>query len=282
MIQILTHRGLDPDKQDYFPESSLEAFEDQLKRGFGLEFDIQITKDKKIVIFHDKNLLINNILKNINEINSEEIIKHDYKGCHIATLFNLLSEIEKFNKICALHFKGYLQSSENIDLLLENLKNFNVPNLIIFDVKEDTAKYIKSINNKIQLAPSVAHQYDIKRFNKYVDYTLITVDNAIKNKELYDWLWFDEWDREDIDSDDKKFYIEENFKKAKESGFKIAVVSPELHGTSPRLLGGEKHQDAEDMNKLEKRIEEIIKLQPDAICTDYPDYVLEKYEKIKI
>ena len=272
MIQILTHRGLNPDKQNYFKESSLEAFKDQLNRGFGLEFDIQITKDKKIVIFHDKSLLLDSIIKNINEINCEEIINYDYNGCCITTLTNLLLEIEKFNVICALHFKGYLQNKENIDLILESIENFNTSNLIVFDIKNDTAKYIKSINKNLQLAPSVAHNYDIARFNKYVDNTLVSIENAIDNKFLYNWLWLDEWDRKDSDSRVKKFYTEESFDKARMTGFKIAIVSPELHSTSPHLLGGEKHEDAGDVSRLE----EIIKLKPDIICTDYPDLVKNK------
>ena len=273
MIQILTHRGLDPEKQGYFKESSLEAFRDQLERGFGLEFDIQITKDKKIIIFHDKNLLIGDNLKNINEINSEEIINNNYGGCHITTLANLLLEIKNFNTICALHFKGYLQNRVNADLLLKNLENFDISNLIIFDVKEDIARYIKSINNRIQIAPSVSHEYDIKRFNKYIYGTLITLEEAVKNKELYNWLWFDEWDRKNHNSKSKKLYSEENFKKARATGFRVVVVSPELHSTSPNLLGGENHEDAADANKFKKRAEEIIKLNPDIICTDRPDFL---------
>ena len=32
---IITHRGLEPSRSNYFSESSLEAFKDQLSRGFG-------------------------------------------------------------------------------------------------------------------------------------------------------------------------------------------------------------------------------------------------------
>jgi len=53
--QILTHRGLEPSKPDFFPESSIEAFINQLHRGFGIEFDPNFVKDG-IVINHDSNL----------------------------------------------------------------------------------------------------------------------------------------------------------------------------------------------------------------------------------
>jgi hypothetical protein len=62
------------------------------------------------------------------------------------------------------------------------------------------------------------------------------------------------------------------FKILKDEGLKVALVTPELHGTSPGLLGGEAHPDA-DKNCLFDRIQEIIDLQPDALCTDYPEEV---------
>src|SRR5947209_18688781 len=53
--QIFTHRGLEPSKSDFYPESSYEAFQDQLNRGFGIEFDPNFVKDG-IVASHDANL----------------------------------------------------------------------------------------------------------------------------------------------------------------------------------------------------------------------------------
>lgn len=44
--QIITHRGLEPDRPGFFSESSFEAFADQLARGFGgIEFDPNFTSD---------------------------------------------------------------------------------------------------------------------------------------------------------------------------------------------------------------------------------------------
>ena len=51
--RIITHRGLEPDKPNFFPESSLEAFSDHLSRGFGIEFDPNWTRDN-IVVWHDE------------------------------------------------------------------------------------------------------------------------------------------------------------------------------------------------------------------------------------
>ena len=44
-MNVITHRGLNFSRPGYFLESSLEAFVDQLDNGFGLEFDVRLTKD---------------------------------------------------------------------------------------------------------------------------------------------------------------------------------------------------------------------------------------------
>ena len=47
------HRGL---FNSNYPENSLSAFENAVKSNYGIELDVQFTKDKKIVVFHDDNL----------------------------------------------------------------------------------------------------------------------------------------------------------------------------------------------------------------------------------
>jgi hypothetical protein len=276
MTQILTHRGLDPSREDYFMESSKEAFLDQLNRGFGLEFDFQITRDREIIIFHDKTLArISEWFgeKKISDLWSSDILEREYFGCHIISLSSLLSEIERRTATCAIHWKGSLQTQRaDIDLILECLMSFSLSNIMLFDLKPETAKYIQS-KLSIAMAPSVAHTYDRKRFNDYVDGTLISIEEALVNRDIYQWLWLDEWDLLDEKNGDKVLYCKEIFQKARERDYKIAIVSPELHAMSPALLGGESHPDAENSERLELKMMEILELSPDLVCTDYPDRV---------
>ena len=178
-------------------------------------------------------------------------------------------------EVNALHLKGGFQEKKYLDILLKSLKqNKNVlRKIIIFDVKTDTAKYLKSNLPQIILAPSVAHPYDIERYNVAVKRTLMPIEETIQNRHLFDWVWLDEWDLTGGNNSTKILYNEDNFNTLRKYGFKIALVTPELHATSPNLLGGESHQSAKDVETLKKRINEIIKLKPDAICTDYPDMV---------
>lgn len=260
MLLILTHRGLEPSKPDFYPESSYAAFKDQLSRGFGIEFDPNFTKDG-IVVWHDATF-------------------ERAKG-RIPTLDQVLDLIRKSSsKINALHFKGKYQNPKDIRLLIEHLKknSDDLGKLLVFDVKPETAKILLKEFPDLSLAPSVAHQFDVKRFNSVVAETLIETDQAIQMIRngvfgKHPWVWLDEWDLEDENKGTKMLYTKEVFDKMRTAGAKIGLVTPELHGTSPGLYGGESHPDSRDLPTLFNRIKEIIALSPDVICTDYPEEV---------
>ncbi len=48
------HRGLFDNKT--VPENSLAAFQHAVKRGYGIELDLQLTADRQVVVFHDDTL----------------------------------------------------------------------------------------------------------------------------------------------------------------------------------------------------------------------------------
>jgi glycerophosphoryl diester phosphodiesterase len=64
--RFIAHRGL---HSKSIPENSLLAFEKALENNYAIEFDLTITKDEKIVVFHDDNLLrLCNVNKNIEDV----------------------------------------------------------------------------------------------------------------------------------------------------------------------------------------------------------------------
>jgi len=279
-MNIITHRGLQPSVPNFPIESSWEAFNWQLGRGFGLEFDFNLTQDDQIVVFHDADLkrITDGVnLSKFTDLTSEEIKNLRFgSGNRFCFLDELLTAIEQSKApMSALHLKGKFQADvKYLDILLEHLLRHKplLDRLLIFDVTVKTAEYLKSQLPELNLAPSVAHDYDIERYNQCVLGTLLSVEEAIVNKHLFNWVWLDEWDLADKDGGQKKFYTVEVFKTFKDAGLQVALVTPELHGTSPGLLGGEAHPDA-DKNRLFERIQEIIDLQPDALCTDYPEEI---------
>ncbi len=53
--KLYAHRGYHHASL-HIPENSLAAFRRAVAFGYGVEFDIQLTKDKRVVVFHDENL----------------------------------------------------------------------------------------------------------------------------------------------------------------------------------------------------------------------------------
>ena len=280
--KIITHRGLEPSNPNFYSESSFEAFKNHLDRGFGIEFDPNFTKDG-IVVVHDSNLARITDNKNqraISDLTTQEALSVELGNGRLCSLGELMELIKNsHSKINALHLKGKFQKPEYLDKLIAGLANYPdvLDRILIFDVTPETAKYLKSKNPNFHLAPSVSHPYDIQRYNQAVLGTLISVEDAIKYRQegLFDWVWLDEWDRTDENGQDKKLYTKEVFEKLKVAGYKIALVTPEMHAFSPGLLGGEFHQDAKPKERLFARIKQIISLKPNSICTDYPEESLK-------
>ena len=55
MNRMLAHRGLHT-KDRLTPENSMKAFAAAIEAGYGIEFDLQLSKDEQIVVFHDDTL----------------------------------------------------------------------------------------------------------------------------------------------------------------------------------------------------------------------------------
>lgn len=282
-MQLISHRWLNPLNKEYtYAESSKEAFESLLERWFWLEFDINFSKDLIPFVFHDSWLSrISNWKDNREFSDIEWVDIENYElqnGCHFISLDQLFQLIEKGQKIwiqSALHLKSKFQIKELLNILDELIIKY--PNIIqklfIFDLKIDTAKYLKDKLPEIQLFFSVSHEYDKERFNNFVWWTLYTIEEVIECKDLINWVRLDEWDRKDKDWI-KKLYTKEIINHFGSLWLKTAIISPELHAKSPGLLWWEVHDDVEDNDKFKKRIEEIKYLNSDFVCTDYLDYYL--------
>lgn len=278
-IKILTHRGLDPAIKGYFTESSREAFNDQLARGFGLEFDIQRASAGVLVVFHDSDLAritAGRDTRKIADMLSSDLVSQDFNGCHLVTfseMAGLIAAHENMNALYFVHIKHSFQKKRYLDEIVEKIEGAPLERIILFDVTVPSAEYIKKINSHIHIAPSIAHPYDRERYNSAVGGTMLTVGEVIYHRDIYDWVWLDEWDTIDAAGAEKKLYSKDTFMLLRSHDFHIALVSPELHATSPGRIGGKAHADGINRTRLKTRLQEILKLQPDAVCTDYPDMV---------
>lgn len=53
--QYIAHRGLF-DNESEAPENSIPAFQRAVQQGYGIELDVQLTTDNRLVVFHDETL----------------------------------------------------------------------------------------------------------------------------------------------------------------------------------------------------------------------------------
>lgn len=280
-MQILTHRWLEPLNNNFnFIESSKDAFLNQLERWFWLEFDINFSKDLVPFIFHDWNLSrITNWddKRNFDELNIDEILNYNLNWNSFISFEELIKKISNYRnnwEYSALHLKSKFQEQKYIDIMINILNKFeNIENKIfIFDIKIEIAQYIKSKYNKIKLFPSIAHEYDIERYNNCTWNTLYSIEDFLNNLDIFDWVWLDEWDRKNKIWG-KTLYNKEIFDIIKKENKLIWLVTPELHAKSPWLLWWEAHEDCRDLNILKLRFNEIIELNPDFICSDYLEFI---------
>ena len=94
---ILCHRGI----SDYFPENTVGSILETFKNTeyYGIEIDIQLTKDNEWIIYHDETLLrLNGLSKEVSKTDYSNINKISWKGNFFPV--NLLSELNKitFNR----------------------------------------------------------------------------------------------------------------------------------------------------------------------------------------
>lgn len=73
------HRGLHC-IQEGIPENSMKAFKLAVKEGFGIELDVHLTKDKKLVVFHDDTL--ERICHKKGKV--EELPYEELEGCYLS------------------------------------------------------------------------------------------------------------------------------------------------------------------------------------------------------
>lgn len=70
---LIAHRGL---HNKVIPENTCLAFEEAIKHGFIIEFDVHLLKDKEIIVYHDDNLKrLTGVDKKVKGLSLEEIQK---------------------------------------------------------------------------------------------------------------------------------------------------------------------------------------------------------------
>lgn len=120
----IAHRGLHTKE---IPENSLSAFENAVKNNYAIELDVQFTKDKEVVVFHDANIKrMTNDSRNIEYVNYDELknLRLGNTNERIPTLEEVLELVD--NKVAILieikDCNDYIELSEKTYKILKGYK----------------------------------------------------------------------------------------------------------------------------------------------------------------
>ena len=163
--KIIAHRGVFNNKD--IPENSIKAFKKALKLGYAVEFDVHLTTDNILVVFHDDNLLrMTGVNKNIQDCTYSEIknLKLLDTNEKIPTLDEVL-EIVGNNVFMDIEVKNTKRIKETCDLLIKKLKDYNNYSIKSFNPK--IVRYINKNYKDIEVGFLIGDKYDFKLL-KYI------------------------------------------------------------------------------------------------------------------
>lgn len=133
----VAHRGLF-DNDNGVPENSLPAFEKAVQNGFGIETDVQMSKDGVLVVFHDDTL---------SRMTGKQGKLADYT-------LDELRELRLLNTDCVIPtFEEFLQAAKGVNLVVEIKTHENIG-----EVEQKTYEALKSYSGN----------YCVESFNPFI------------------------------------------------------------------------------------------------------------------
>ena len=140
------HRGLAKKK---FKENTIQSFKYCFKRKFGIETDLQVTKDNKLICFHDFNLKRKFKLNvNVNDINYLKLKKISNKNKAPVPLLKDLLKISNNKHRLLLEIKPLL-NNQNLMSLVNLTKK--IKKIRLFSFKEKNLINLYKLNKGLSL-----------------------------------------------------------------------------------------------------------------------------------
>lgn len=185
-IQIAAHRS----NTVSTPENSLSAIRTALTKEINfIEVDVQLTKDKRVVLYHDISLRrLAGLSESVSQLSYEDLSKVDigasysneYEGEKIPTLDNVLKEVKgKMNLIVEL--KSYGAKEELVEKTVDIIeKNNMVENVYIQSFDNRLLKMVRKRNKNIKIGQIM---YIAVGDLSYLDVDFYTIEqNMLSNK----------------------------------------------------------------------------------------------------
>lgn len=195
MIKLISHRGNDIGIR--YPENSKEAIYEVLKRDYiaGVEFDVRMTRDKKIVVSHDNNIaLSSNGNGLISNMKLKKLEKYNFgtltHPCKIATLNDILVDFDS-DKMLLIEIKDEGKNYKRVaNEVYKIIKNYPHLNIYICSFNNKLIQYFKNKYPKIRTGLLVGVKRNLNNSNKNFDFysvSIINYKNYLKCDDLYIW-----------------------------------------------------------------------------------------------
>lgn len=192
---IIAHRGVHNNKE--IPENSMIAFSKAIDKKYAIEFDIEITKDSKLVIHHDDNLKkmtgINKKTEDLtlDEIKSLKLLNTDYT---IPTFKEVL-DLVNGKVFLDIEIKSTKKVKKIVDLVLKELEDYNgLVQLKSFD--PFIVNRLKKVTNKYKIGLLVMRKSANKKLNFLVATKLIYLtkfDFLAVDKRMIDYKYYSKY-----------------------------------------------------------------------------------------
>ena len=124
---LYAHRGLH-DGNHKVPENSLEAFRRAVDAGYGMELDVQHTRDDRLVVFHDANLKrVCGVDKNVRDLTYGELKRYPLPDGSVIPLFSEVLELVGGRAPIIVEVKHYGSATHNAAATLRTLRAYRGP-----------------------------------------------------------------------------------------------------------------------------------------------------------
>ena len=186
-MKIIAHRGL----SGFYPENTMLAFKKCLNLNiYGIELDVQKTKDNQIVVIHDEKVdrtfngtgyIKDMTLSELQSLNSNFKNYENNKDCKIPTLKEVLTLFKPTDFIINIELKNnkikYKNLEEDVINLVKELKMER--RVIISSFRMKSLKKLKALCPKITRSYLISEKFYKHRLKNMIFY------KAIKNKSTY-------------------------------------------------------------------------------------------------
>ncbi len=148
MSPIFAHRGC----QTKAPENSLQAFKNAIELGvYGIELDVQMTKDKEIVVHHNPNTKkLTGIDLDINNSTLSQVKKLRLSNDETIPKLQEVFDLIKGKCVCIIDFRRY----DAIEKIISIVKSYSMEKEVIFSCDDE-----KILKKSKELCPEIKREF---------------------------------------------------------------------------------------------------------------------------